>query len=240
MDGVIVGWSPTSNALMVYNPCNHQYYKPDSYWIDSYRLPRSVYPTLRYDGGIFCSLLCNDDPLFEEKYNPGTKVERIDPKTNMLLAGTVMDIPFPFNPSGDASIPNYATLFDNGSTASIPLEQMAGIIPSPPINVDDSDSAASLLPPLLWLNSKITVEHEGQYHKDFLGQRDGIYHFVFKSHINKRKEDWSVPLPNLPTTWMDLCIEGVLLPGHISHTFLLSLTSQQLFSFDPVNVLLPF
>jgi hypothetical protein len=46
MDGVIVGWSSTSNALMVYNPCNRQYYKPDSYQIDSYRLPGSVYPTI--------------------------------------------------------------------------------------------------------------------------------------------------------------------------------------------------
>jgi hypothetical protein len=30
MDGMIVGWSPMSNALMVYNPRNCQYYKPDS------------------------------------------------------------------------------------------------------------------------------------------------------------------------------------------------------------------
>jgi hypothetical protein len=46
MDGVIVSWSPTSNALMVYNPCNRQYYEPDSYQIDFYWLPGSVYPTL--------------------------------------------------------------------------------------------------------------------------------------------------------------------------------------------------
>jgi hypothetical protein len=154
MDGVIVGWSSTSNALMVYNPCKHQYYKPDRYWIDSYQLPGSVYLTLQYGGGLFCSLLCIDNPRFEEKYPLGTRVERIDSKTNMLLAGTVMDIPFPLNPSGDAFIPNYTILFDNGSKASIPLKQMAGIILSPPINVDDSDSAASLLSPFLQLNSK--------------------------------------------------------------------------------------
>jgi hypothetical protein len=152
----------------------------------------------------------------------------------MLLAGTVVDIPFLLDPSSDASIPSYTILFDNGSTASIFLEQMAGIILLPPINVDDSDSAASLLPPFLWLNSKITFEHEGQYHKGFLGQHNEIYRFVFKSHVNKRKEDWSVPLPNLPTTWMGLCVEGVLLPGHISHTFLHSPTSPQLLTFDPL------
>jgi hypothetical protein len=48
MDGVIIGCSPTSNALLVYNPCNRQYYKPDSYQIDSYWLPGLVYPTLHY------------------------------------------------------------------------------------------------------------------------------------------------------------------------------------------------
>jgi hypothetical protein len=145
-----------------------------------------------------------------------------------------MDIPFLLDPSGDAYIPNYTFLFDDGSMASIPPEQMAGIIPPPPINVDDSDSAASLLPLFLWLNSKITFEHEGQYHKSFLGQRNGIYRFIVKSHVNNRKEDWSVPLPNLPTTWMDLFIEGVLLPGHISHTFPCSPTSPQHSTFDPV------
>ncbi len=31
--------------------------------------------------------------------------------------------------------------------------------------------------------------------------------FIFKSHINKRKEDWGVSLPNLPTTWVAMCVE---------------------------------
>jgi hypothetical protein len=43
MDGIIIGHSPTSNALLVYNPPNKQYYEPDYYPIDSYRLPSSVY-----------------------------------------------------------------------------------------------------------------------------------------------------------------------------------------------------
>jgi hypothetical protein len=180
-------------------------------------------------------LLCNDNPPFEEKYPPGTQVERVNPKTNMLLAGMVMDIPFPLDPSGDASIPNYTVLFDNGSLASIPLKQMAGLISSPPISLDDSDTAASLLPPFLRLNYNITFEHEGQYHKGYLGFRDGVYRFVYKSHVNKRKEDWSVPLPHLPTTWVDLCIEGVLLPGHISHTFFRSAESPHQSTFNPVT-----
>ncbi len=234
MDGVVIGRSPTSNALLVYNPRNRQYYEPGNYRLYCYRLPGSVFPSLRYNGGLFCSLLRDDNPPFEEKYPPGTRVKQVDPATTMLLVGTVMDIPFPLDTLGDASIQNYTVLFDNGTSASIPLEQMASLIPPPPVALDDSDAATSLLPPFLRVNSKITFEHEGQYHKGFLGLRDGVYRFVYKSHVNKRKEDWSIPLPNLPSTWVDLCVEGVLLPGHISHTFLRSSVSPQQSTFDPV------
>ena len=70
MDGVIIGRSPTSNALLVYNPRNKQYYEPDSYRIDSYRLPGSVYRDLKYDGGLLCSLYHDDNPPIEELYPP--------------------------------------------------------------------------------------------------------------------------------------------------------------------------
>ncbi len=57
MDGVILGRSSTSNALMVFNPWNNQCYEPDSYMIDLHHIPCLVYPTLKYDGDLFCSLL---------------------------------------------------------------------------------------------------------------------------------------------------------------------------------------
>ena len=50
MDGVVVGRSPTSNALLVYNPWNKKNYEPDSYWLDPYHLPSSTYPSIKYDG----------------------------------------------------------------------------------------------------------------------------------------------------------------------------------------------
>ncbi len=67
-----------------------------------------------------------------------------------------------------------------------------------------------------------------------LGKQDGIYHFVFKSNFNKCKEDRSVPLPILHITWVDMCTEGVLLPGHILHTFLWSPVSPEHSVFDLV------
>jgi hypothetical protein len=237
MDGIVIGRSPTSNALLVYNPRNKKYYEPNDYRIDPYRLPGSAYPTLKYDGGLFVNLLRDDNPHFEEKYPPGTRVERTDPISNMLCSGTVMDIPFPLSSSlssDDSTDLPYTILFDDGTTTTVPLSKMADLIPPPPLVSTSPNGVSALLPPFLQLNSKITYEHDGQYHKGYLGQHDGVYRFSFKSHVNKRKEDWGVPLPNLPSTWVDLCVEGILVPGHLSHSFLRSPTSDTPTTFDPV------
>jgi hypothetical protein len=56
----------------------------------------------------------------------------------------------------------------------IPLSDMAGLIPLPPVISSphpSSTSLDSLLPPFLRLNSRIMYKHDGQYHKGFLGQR---------------------------------------------------------------------
>jgi hypothetical protein len=68
----------------------------------------------------------------------------------------------------------------------------------------------------------------------FLGQRDGVYRFVFKFHVNKRKEDWGVDLPNLPINWVDLCVEGIIVPGHVSHSFLRPPVSPSPSTYDQV------
>ncbi len=67
-------------------------------------------------------------PCFEGKYPPGTRVERINTSTNRLLAGMVMDIPFPVSPSEANSQQSYLILFDNGTTASVPLNEMPALI----------------------------------------------------------------------------------------------------------------
>jgi hypothetical protein len=43
-----------------------------------------------------------------------------------------------------------------------------------------------------------------------------------------------VNLPNLPTTWVDLCVKGILVPGHVSHSFLRPTDSPKQSTFDPV------
>ena len=239
MNGIAIGCSPTSNALLVYNPRAKQYYEPDSYRLDPYQLPSLVYPSLSYNGGLFCLLYRDSNPHMEEEYPPGTCIKRINPTTNMLLAGTVMDIPLHSDPDGLAM---YLILIDNGTSASIPLVDMASLIPRPPISeeglsIRSSDSDSLLLPPFLQIGSRITYEHDGAYHKGFLAcNKCGSYRFSFKSHINKKSEDWGVNIPNLPFTRADLCTEGVLLPGHVSHSFIhpSSHDPPRLNNFDPV------
>jgi hypothetical protein len=150
-----------------------------------------------------------------------------------------MDIPFPGestdSPPSDLS---YTVLFDNGSTASILLQDMASLIPPPPVHpssVGDSlSSQDSILPPFLCINSKITYEHEGQYHKGYLTKRNDSYWFSFKSYVTKKKKDWGVNLPNLVINWVDLCIESILIPGHDSHMLLRSPSLSAPTTFDPV------
>jgi hypothetical protein len=164
MDGIIVGRSPTLNALLVYNPHNKQYYKSDSYRIGSYQLPDSVYRNIKYGGGLFCTIVCNDNLLTEKKCPPRAWLECFDPSTKMLLVGTLMDIPFPDDLLMNGA-PSYTILFDNSTSISVPLSEMATIIPKPPVDISPSDSQDSLLPPFLCLNSKITYNTMGNITK---------------------------------------------------------------------------
>ncbi len=123
-----------------------------------------------------------------------------------------MDIPL-----DPTTTPHYLIQFDNGMTSSIPDSKMQSLIPKPDIDMLES---SHLLSSFLRLNSKITFEHEGQYHKGFLTQSSNeVYCFSYKSHINKKHPDWSVPLPNLTSKWHKLCLKGVLVPGHTTHSF---------------------
>jgi hypothetical protein len=64
-----------------------------------------------------------------ENYPPGTQVERVDELTQTLLANTVLDIPLAID--GDPLSPDspYMILFNNGTTALVPLSGMYSIIP---------------------------------------------------------------------------------------------------------------
>ncbi len=212
LDGIVTGRSSTSNTLLIYNPQNQQYYEPDSYRLDSYHLPSSVYASIVYNGSLFVSLYRDGSIPTCKPYPLGTRVIKTNPDTNVTLSGTLMDIPL-----DPTTTPHYLIQFDNGTTSSIPALKMQSLIPKP--NVDMLDSS-HLQPLFLCLNLKITFEQEGQFHKGFLPQSsNGAYCFSYKSHINKKHPDWSIPLPNLMSNWHKLCLEGVLIPSHNTHSF---------------------
>ena len=152
--------------------------------------------------------------MISELYPPGTRVvEPSSSNDNVLRSGTVVDIPMDPKLS-----PQYLIQFNDGTTKSFPASKMASLIPKPRALPSDS---SHLLPPFLCLNSKITFEHEGQYHKGYLSKTpDGPYCFSYKSHINKKQPNWMIPLPNLTSNWQDLCMDGILILGHSSGSFL--------------------
>jgi hypothetical protein len=119
------------------------------------------------------NLLRDDNPQFEEQYPPGTRVERIDPSTNMLLSGAVWTFPFlSISPTPPPIHQIYLT--PSSLTMVPPLSQMANLIPLPLVSLTALDTTESLLPPFLRLNPRITFEHDGQYHKGYLGQLNGV------------------------------------------------------------------
>ncbi len=214
LDGIVIGRSPTSNAILVYNHHNQHYYEPDSYKIDPYRLPSLVYPTIIYDSGSFVSLHRGDIPSIGEPYPPVTQIKEPSSSNDKITwSSTVMDIPL-----DPTTSPHYLIRFDDGTAKLVPAFKMPSLIPKPHDTTSDS---SHLLPPFLRLNSKITFKHKGQFHKGYLTKSpEGTYCFSYKLHVNKKHPNWSVPLPNLPSTWHNLCTDGILLPSHSITSFI--------------------
>ncbi len=103
-------------------------------------------------------LLWDNTLIMEEKYPPDTLVEQVDLSTNMILASTVMDIPFSLDVSDSSHNASYTILFDNDMTSLVLLSEMADLIPSPLVCKPVDSASTSLLPPFLQFNSKITYK----------------------------------------------------------------------------------
>ncbi len=142
-DGWYCDWSLPHFKCHVGVHRTKKYYTLDSYCLDSYCLPSLVYPDLCYDDGLFCSLVHDGSAPLEKLYPPGTRVEQIDPTTKLLVVGTVMDIPISTDVLGS---PSYLILFDNGTSASIPLPDMLSMIPAPPVPMPNTALLRILTP----------------------------------------------------------------------------------------------
>ena len=175
MDGNTIGRSPISNALLVYNPRNKQFYEPESYRLDPYRIPGSMYSNIKYDGGLFCSLVKYGALVQDKAYPPGTWVVQEDPSTQTIRRGTVMENPL--DPSQPVEQQAYLIQSDDFTIISIPIVDMPKYIPKPPKPLSPATKNDSPLPDFLQLKQKVTYEHDGQYYQGYTGQIDGVYCF---------------------------------------------------------------
>jgi hypothetical protein len=121
-----------SNVILVYNPCNQHYYKPDNYPLDPFWLPSSVYPTIVYNCRLFVSLHQDVAAPISKPYPPGTQVKDVNTNTNLLRSETVMDIPM-----DPTSSPHYLIHFDDGTTKSVPAANMLSLTPKPHVDASE-------------------------------------------------------------------------------------------------------
>jgi hypothetical protein len=173
-----------------------------------------------YDGGLFVSLHREDIALISKPYPPGTQVEDVNPHTNTTWSGTVMDTPMDSNQS-----PHYLVQFDNGTSRSIRFADMPSLIPKPLVNVLDS---AHLLPSFLKLNSKITFEHDGHYHKGSPNPLMGLIVSVTNHTSTRNKRIGGFLYQTYLWTGMNFAWKGSYSLVMYHHLFFVQLFHQQL------------
>ena len=107
-------------------------------------------------------------------------------------------------------VPNqYLLQHHDGATITKTLIEMNKLVDSP-INTTQLVPNPSLplvdsLPAWLQHGSKVTYNHEGEFHKGFIMiLADGTARFSCRRQKSSRTESWGLTLPNLVTEWPSL------------------------------------
>ena len=105
---------------------------------------------------------------------------------------------------------------DNGTTTTISFEdltsdsQRESSSDLPPIPNSHSD-----LPHFLQPGCKVTMDHDGAYHKGYIYcSPEGGYQFVVYRNHRSTSIDFSVPLRNFKQSWSTLVGDDIIFPGH--------------------------
>eukprot|EP00956_Cyclotella_meneghiniana_P020999 scaffold37679_cov76-Cyclotella_meneghiniana.AAC.13 len=227
LDGIAIGRDEQTNTITFYNPITRQYYRPAIFKLDEGRLPITCFPkSIRFDGGLTCGLVRNRTDPTPEPFPPGTRVTLT--RNGSPLKGTVANVPLPYMPSivtnsTDASSPDdqstqYVIQLDDGTTQEVEFSELAPLLqnlPSETVSSDTSSSPFASLPYILQRNAKITIDHQGAFHKGYLDHTiEGGFQFVAKRAPNSKKHLWSVPLPDFTHQWYSMVAENVIIPGH--------------------------
>ncbi len=167
LDRIIIGWSPTSTAILVNNPRNQKYYELGSYHLDP-QSPISGLPNNKIWWRVICLSPLRLGGIFSKPFPQGIRVADVHPTTGKTCSGMVIDIPF-----GPNSSPHYLVLYNDDTSLSIPAASLPALIPKPMVDILDT---FHLLPPFLQVGFKITFEKGSQYHKGYLSNlSNGTY-----------------------------------------------------------------
>ena len=163
MEGIAIGRSETSNAMIFYNPITKNYYEPDTYKLDPSRLPSTTWPnTITYDGGIFADLYRDANPNIPEPFPPGTRVLICLHGASTPSEGTVTNIPLKSEAGGNDP-ESYMVLLADGTTTLAHLSELRSL-------GTDSISHESVplsVPTFLGPNSKVILSHKASSTKAF-------------------------------------------------------------------------
>eukprot|EP00956_Cyclotella_meneghiniana_P030923 scaffold79637_cov24-Cyclotella_meneghiniana.AAC.1 len=227
--GIAVGRDEQSNTIKFYNPLTKSYYSPPAFKLDEGRLPASHFPNrITFDGGLVCGLRSNNTDPAPEPFPPGTRV-------NVLIngeskRGTIQNIPLPPSPALDASAiitPSgdieteatsvYTVLLDDNTTHELTYQDL--LSPCPDLPAVDPAAASTVWSGIpsryLHQDAKITLEHDGTYHKGYLNySQESGFEFIVRRNLRSKKVDFRVPLPNFSRNWTTMLAEETLLFGH--------------------------
>ena len=162
-------------------------------------------------------------------------------KDDKVVRGTIHAIPNLFGstvvssaatldqPSKEADAVTYTIMCNDGTFIRVPFEDL--VKPSK-TTAPASDSPAdpfSGLPHFLQRHAKVTIDHQGRFHKGYLGHTpEGGFRFEMRRNLRSIKIDWTVPLPNFEQSWTTMVCEDYILPGHTTvSSFLHPKTSDQ-------------
>ncbi|KAL7541560.1 hypothetical protein ACHAWF_006964, partial [Thalassiosira exigua] len=176
LDGIAVGRDTKTNPIIFYNPITKSYYRPPAFRLDESRLPVMNFPqSIKYQGGLTCGLLRNRTDPVPEPFPPGTRVT-ITKGDETSARGTIQRIPMPSSPlvgpadaSPSDSPSEYVVLLDDGTTVERTFEALMSASPTSSSATDVLPDPFASLPSFLQRNAKLTMDHEGAFHKGYLG-----------------------------------------------------------------------
>jgi hypothetical protein len=113
----------------------------------------------------------------------------------------------------------YTVLLNNGTTTEVPFETLIDPIERSAPEGPTLASAYEGLPAFFSEGSKVTINHNGAFHKGFMHfSPEGGFQVQIKHNLRSTKVDFAVPLPDFCQTWSSLVGDNILLPGHTTVT----------------------